>query len=153
MWVVRIWEPNPPAGTKPVEWYLLTTEAVPDIEAAWEVVGWYQCRWIVEEYHKAQKTGCQVEDVQFTTTEALKPTIALLSVIATILLNLRSMSRQPEDQDIYHYCGGPLLCRSLEQMALQRRTRHDHRGVLLCRRSSGRSPNRKADGHPGWLVL
>ncbi len=48
MWVVRIWEPNPPAGTKPVEWYLLTTEAVPDIEAAWEVVGWYQCRWIVE---------------------------------------------------------------------------------------------------------
>jgi len=36
-------------------------------EDAWRVTGWYERRWVVEEYHKAQKTGCRIEDMQFTT--------------------------------------------------------------------------------------
>ena len=154
MWVVRIWEPNPPAGTKPVEWYLLTTEAVPDIEAAWEVVGWYQCRWIVEEYHKAQKTGCQVEDVQFTTTEALEPTIALLSVIATILLNLRSMSRQPEAKELSATTVvDPSYVEVLSKWRYKEERDMTIEEFFFAVARLGGHQNRKADGHPGWLVL
>jgi len=51
------------------------------------------CRWVVEEFHKAQKTGCNIEDPQFTFVERLQPMIALLSVVATTLLSLRDLSR------------------------------------------------------------
>jgi hypothetical protein len=50
----------------------------------------------VEEYHKAQKTGCQIEDLQFTASARLEPAIALLSVVAVTLLNLRDASRRPD---------------------------------------------------------
>ena len=53
-------------------------------------------RWIIEEYHKSKKTGCQIEDMQFTTTDRLEPAIALLSVVAVTLLNLRDASRRPD---------------------------------------------------------
>ncbi len=60
------------------------------------MTGWYERRWVVEEYHKAQKTGCRIEDMQFTTTDRLEPAIALLSVVAVTLLNLREASRRDD---------------------------------------------------------
>ena len=62
VWVVRVWELDPPAGVDPLEWILLTNVAVNDLADAWERVAWYECRWIIEEYHKAMKTGCDIED-------------------------------------------------------------------------------------------
>ncbi|MCX7429115.1 MAG: hypothetical protein NTW96_26255, partial [Planctomycetia bacterium] len=53
-------------------------------------------RWVVEEYHKALKTGCAIEDLQFTAVERLQPAIALLSAVALTLLNLRDASRRPD---------------------------------------------------------
>ena len=52
MWVVRVWEIDPPAGQERLEWFLLTNEPVTTFEDAYRVVGWYECRWIIEEYHK-----------------------------------------------------------------------------------------------------
>ncbi|MEK6237821.1 MAG: IS4 family transposase, partial [Planctomycetales bacterium] len=80
MWVVRVWEVNPPEGQERLEWFLLTNEPILTHEDAYRVVGWYECRWIVEEYHKGMKTGCKIESPQFTTEERLQPAIALLSV-------------------------------------------------------------------------
>ena len=40
------------------------------LEDAWERTDWYECRWIIEEYHKAQKTGCSIEELQFTSAQA-----------------------------------------------------------------------------------
>src|SRR5208337_2445245 len=96
LWVVQITEVDPPAGEKAIDWTLLTNEPVQTFADAWRVSGWYERRWIVEEYHKSQKTGCQIEDMQFTTTARLEPAIALLSVVATTLLNLRDASRRPD---------------------------------------------------------
>ncbi|MCY2962503.1 MAG: IS4 family transposase [Planctomycetota bacterium] len=48
LWIVRVWEPNPSPGVDRLEWFLLTNHPVASFEAAWEVVGWYECRWIVE---------------------------------------------------------------------------------------------------------
>ena len=78
MWVVRVWEVDPPAGQERLEWFLLTNHKVKTFEDAYEVVRWYECRWVIEEYHKGLKTGCQIESPQFTCEERLQPTIALI---------------------------------------------------------------------------
>ena len=96
VWVIRVWEVDAPAKAAPLEWILLTNVAVRETADAWVRVRWYECRWIVEEFHKAQKTGCGVEDMQFTTEAALQPMIAVLSVAALQLLKLRSASRQED---------------------------------------------------------
>src|SRR5437868_14993443 len=44
------------------------------------------------------KTGCQIEDLQFTTEASLQPAIALISVVAVWLLQLRDISRRPDTQ-------------------------------------------------------
>ena len=59
----------------------------------------YCCRWMVEELHKAKKTGCGIEGLQFHTAEALEPMIALLSVTAVMLLNLREAARRPDAKE------------------------------------------------------
>ncbi len=50
-----------PEDETPVEWMLLTTEVVADVQAASTIFRWYSYRWRVEEYHKIFKSGCQVE--------------------------------------------------------------------------------------------
>src|SRR5439155_21630920 len=75
------------------EWVLLTDQPVATTAQAWDRVDWYKCRWLIEEFHKVLKTGCGVEQLQFTTTAALEPTIGVLSVLAAQLLRLRDAAR------------------------------------------------------------
>lgn len=82
-------EIDPPDGIAPLEWILLTNVPVETWPDARERIAWSQCRWIIEEYHKAQKTGCGIETLPFTSEEALQPAIAFLSVTALWLLPLR----------------------------------------------------------------
>jgi hypothetical protein len=154
VWVVRVWEPNPPQGVEAVEWFLLTNVAVASAADAWERVDWYCARWVIEEYHKAQKTGCSIEDPQFTTVAALEPTIALLSVIAITLLNLRDMSRDKQTQDL-----PATEVVSQEEMEVLCGHYHKRRRLLTVREfflllaRLGGHLNRKKDHPPGWLVL
>ncbi len=96
VWVVRVWEVAPPKGQERLEWFLVTNEPVLTFEDAYRVVDWYECRWIVEEYHKGLKSGCKIESPQFTTEERLRPAIALLSIITLTLLAMRDASRSPD---------------------------------------------------------
>jgi hypothetical protein len=96
VWVIRVWEVNPPPGQERLEWFLITNDPVLTYEDAYRVVGWYECRWIVEEYHKGMKTGCKIESPQFTEEERLKPTIALLSIVTLTLLAMRDASRRAD---------------------------------------------------------
>ena len=97
VWAVRVWELDPPAPVKePLEWILLTNVAVQTFEDACQRLDWYACRWIIEEYHKAMKTGCGIETMEFTKQERLEPAIALVSVLAISLLTLRDTSRRSD---------------------------------------------------------
>ena len=87
---------NPPKGQDRLEWFLITNEPIGCFEDAYRVVGWYECRWIVEEYHKGMKTGCRIESPQFTAEERLQPAIALLSIVTLTLLMMRDASRRPD---------------------------------------------------------
>ena len=117
-WAVRVWEETPPEGVTPVEWILVCLCPVEAACNAWQACDWYSCRWMIEEYHKAKKTGCQIEDLQFHTRQALEPMIALLSVVAVRLLNLREAARRPRRADAAgDRRGGADLRRSDPQLA------------------------------------
>ena len=48
MWVVRVWEVDPPQGQERLEWFLLTNHPVENFDDAYQVVEWYECRWVIE---------------------------------------------------------------------------------------------------------
>jgi hypothetical protein len=155
VWVVRVAEIHAPKGVAPMEWILVTNLKVGSVEDAWERVSWYECRWVIEEYHKAQKTGCAIEDLQFTTSQALQPMIALLSVVAVKLLNLREASRRP---DAHERRATDLV--DAQYVAVlsawrYKKVRKDlsvHDFFFALARLGGHQ-NRKHDHRPGWLVL
>ena len=155
LWVVRVAEVNPPPGVKPLEWILLTNRKVSTLEEAWERAHWYECRWVIEEFHKAQKTGCAIEELQFTSSAALKPMIGLLSVVAVTLLNLREASRRPDAQQ--RPAAELVDARYVAVLSAwrYRKVRKDlsvHDFFYALARLGGHQ-NRKRDHRPGWLVL
>ena len=155
VWAVRVWEPDPPRGAEGLEWILLTNEPISAFEDAWRVIEWYECRWVVEEYHKALKTGCNIEDLQFCDESRLEPMIALLSVVALTLLNLRDASRRPDAKTTPAYA---LVAQEyVDVLSLWRHKEvrpqwslHDFFQALA---RLGGHQNRKHDKPPGWLVL
>jgi hypothetical protein len=155
VWAVRVWEVGAvPAGAEAVEWFLLTDLAVTTPAEAWEKVDWYCCRWVIEEFHKAQKTGCGIEAPQFTAVARLQPMIALLSVVAVGLLSLRDQSRDGRlstlpaaavvEEELVDILSG---WRYGEVRPLSVRE------FFLALARLGGHQNRKGDGAPGWLVL
>jgi hypothetical protein len=154
-WGVRVWEEATPAGSEPLEWLLVCLDEVTNAASAWQKSDWYACRWIEEEYHKAQKTGCQVEDLQFHTEQALQPMIALLSVTAVMLLNLRQAARRP---DATERKATELVAPIYEEVVRTWRYKcaRDELSVYefyLAVARLGGHMNRKGDGFPGWLTL
>lgn len=154
-WVVRTWEIDPPAGADPVEWILLTNVAVVDFRDGCERINWYCRRWIVEEYHKAMKTGCGIENPQFTRQARLEGAIAILSVVALLLLNLRDASRRPDAEerlatDIFPVAYVKVLSGWRYQIPRSDLTIHEFFYALA---RLGGHQNRERDRPPGWLVL
>ena len=85
-----------PEGETPVEWMLLTTEAVTDASMAATILRWYSYRWRVEEYHKIFKSGCQVERYRLA-ADGMKALLGFLSIIAVELLQLTYLHRTQPD--------------------------------------------------------
>ena len=154
-WAMRIWEETPPAKGMKLEWFLVCLDPVNNAAEAWEKCDWYTCRWMIEEYHKAQKTGCQVEDLQFRTTDALKPMIALLSVVAVMLLNLRQAARRPDAKER----PATEVVEPIYEEVLREWRHKKERDPLtifefyMALARLGGHMNRKGDGFPGWLTL
>lgn len=153
--VVRVWEPKPPAGEEAMEWILLTNFDAIDLRTGSLVVSWYECRWVVEEYHKAKKTGLNIEDPQFQSESRLEPMIALLSVVAISLLNLRALagSEDSKNQPAITVMHPDFI----ETLSLWRykQARPDMSVYDFCMALGklGGHLNRKRDGLPGWITL
>jgi hypothetical protein len=154
-WAVRIWEEAPPANGMKLEWFLVCLDPVTNAAEAWQKSDWYACRWIIEEYHKAQKTGCQIEDLQFRTPEALQPMIALLSVVSVMLLNLRQAARRPDAKE---RPATAVVEPIYEEVLRGWRHKTPHAPLTIFEfymalARLGGHMNRKRDGFPGWLTL
>jgi hypothetical protein len=95
---VYLKEIDPPAEVEPVEWMLLINVAVDSLEQALVVVDYYRSRWVIEEWHRALKEGCRLEESQLEDAEALMRLTAILSVVAVRLIQLRDLAGK-ENQD------------------------------------------------------
>lgn len=149
--VVRVWESEPPAGVKPLEWLLLTDLPVETFAEACEIAQIYATRWLEEEFHKALKTGMGLEQWQLETGHEWFAATALISVAALRLINLREVLRQfPE---------APALTSGLSELELEvlrARTNKPLKTVGEVALAIGRLGghlNRKSDGLPGWITL
>ena len=91
--VVVVREVNPPSGQKPIEWRLLTSEPVGTSAEVLRVVDAYRARWLIEEFFKAIKTGCNYERLQLETLHGLKIALSLCFAIAWHMLLLRTLAR------------------------------------------------------------
>jgi hypothetical protein len=47
-----------------------------------DVIRYYRARWRTEDWHKALKTGCKIEDRQLETWERMEVPLSICSVIA-----------------------------------------------------------------------
>jgi hypothetical protein len=156
LWLVVVREPQPPAGRQALEWLLLTNVPVTTAAEAWERVQWYECRWVIEEYHKAQKTGCAIERLQFSSAQALQPMIGLLSVVAVTLLNLRDASR--DERNAHRPATEYVDERYVEVLSAWRYPGRKPQAMTvrefyLALARLGGHQNRKGDHPPGWVVL
>ena len=152
LWVVRVWELHAPEGVEPLEWVLLTSLPVETVEQAWERVGWYRRRWIVEDYHQALKTGCRVEERQLGSYEGLRRLLGLLAPSAVRLLQLRTLARQQPERP-----AAEVLPQEVVQVvALKTGGQAAGMTVEQCVgriAQLGGYQGRRSDGPPGWKTL
>ena len=93
LWVVHVREPSPPAHTKPVEWFLLTTCKLDDVEDALACVRWYCLRWRIEDWHRVLKSGCGIEALAHKTRTRLERAIAIRLVIGWRIMLMTLLGR------------------------------------------------------------
>jgi hypothetical protein len=151
---VWVREVNAPAGVKPIEWILYTTLPVASFAAAWEVITYYERRWLIEEWHKALKTGCNVTGRQLKTKERLEAMVALMSVTAVRLLQLKSVARTDPNRPARKVV--PVLW--LKMLKLARKNRCKVEGMTVGQfyrelAKLGGFLGRKGDGEPGWITI
>lgn len=152
---VRVFEPAPPDGEIAVEWRLWTTEPIDTAEQMLEIVDAYRCRWRIEEYYKALKTGCALEARQLESSGGLLNTLALFTPIAWRLLQLRSLAHERADAPAERVLSPSQL--TCLRFALRRLKRPELppkptiRDAMLGVAALG--GHIKNNGEPGWIVL
>ncbi len=146
--VLELW---PPAGEPAVEWLLLTSLSVDTPDSLGFVVDAYRARWVVEEYFKALKTGCQYEKKQLESGHALLNALAVLVPVAWRLLRLRHLARE----DAGRPATDALTPTQVEVLKATARKPLPHRptvrDALLAIAALG--GHIKNNGEPGWQVL
>jgi Domain of unknown function (DUF4338)/Transposase DNA-binding/Transposase Tn5 dimerisation domain/Transposase DDE domain len=93
VWAVYVTEVHPPWQKDAVEWMLLTSVEVTDLEQALEKVDWYKRRWGIEEYHRTIKSVCRIENRQLADRAVWQNCLAIDLVVAWRIEHLKKLSR------------------------------------------------------------
>jgi len=149
--VVRVWEETGPDAAPGLEWLLLCDQPVTDFAQALTCVRQYTSRWLIEDFHKALKTGLGAEKLQLQTAARLFAAVALLSLVALALVDLREKSRLEPDAPAEAAGLSATELRVLRHQS--RRPLATVRTVYLALAALGGHLGRKADGPPGWQTL
>jgi hypothetical protein len=149
---VRVWETHAPEGQEPLEWILLTTLPITTPSDGWEVVQWYGWRWLLEDFHKALKTGCRMEQRSLQSVEALWKLLAVLTPIALRLLLIRQAAQQDTELPATEVV-------SQEVVRVVSHLDKRHRAIVTAKHlwhaiaRLGGYLDRTCDGPPGWQTL
>jgi hypothetical protein len=148
--VVTVMERDCPEGDEPIAWYLVTNEPIATSEQVAAVVDAYRARWVVEEFFKALKSGCQIEKRQMETYGALRIALALFLPIAVRLLALRDAARSESD--------APCAALSARHLQVLRACGNrpmsatpTNQEVYMALAALG--GHLRSNGPPGWMVL
>ncbi len=153
MWVVEACEVDAPQGVEPARWVLFTSERIDDFDAAWKTLEYYERRPLVEEFHKALKTGCRLEERRYETAERLEAVTGVLGILAVRLLQLKTVAREEPHRPATEVVPAKWI------VMLQSLRKRRAAGVQTVRdfyrelAKLGGFLGRKSDGEPGWMTL
>src|SRR3989339_369630 len=154
---IRVREEEPPADKTGIEWYLLTTLTVNDIEDVKTCTKYYSYRWLIERYHFTLKSGCQVEELQLETVPRLMNAIATYCIVGWRVFYLAYLARfLPETEaenivtkdelEVLYFQFNP------QKMELPEKAPTAREIVIWVARLGGFAA-RKSDGMPGVKTL
>ncbi len=136
---------------EPVDWMLATTEPIGTAEEIERVVDMYRSRWVIEDFFKALKTGCDYENRQLESEHTLSNALAIFVPIAWRLLLIRSLSRSSAEAP----ASDALTATQIEVLVAENKGKLPamptvRQAMLAIARLGGHIKN---NGEPGWLVL
>jgi hypothetical protein len=156
MSAVQLLEPDPPKGCQALNWILLNSDPVKSPSQARRVIEDYEKRPVVEELHKAAKTGCRMEDRQYRTSARLERVTAVQCVVAVRLLQLRAHARLTPERPAIEIV--PEQWVQVINGVRHGGKRQDSAGMTVrdfyrALAQLGGFVGRKSDGEPGWITL
>lgn len=149
--VVQVLEEAPPKGEEPVAWVLATSLPIRTRAQVEAVLDYYRARWLIEEFHKALKTGCMFEKRQLESFESLTTLLALCYPIACELLRLRARSREAGTMASAVLRPSLLACLRAHPKARPLPENPTAEQALLV--IAGLGGHIKHNGPPGWQTL
>lgn len=151
--VVEAREIDAPSNATPLHWVLLTSWPADSLEASRQVLGAYARRNLIEEYHKALKSGAGVEESQLVEAHSLMTLTGILSVVALRLLNLKLHAVARGDQALPKQELAPDMLKVLALALEKPKPKWTYRLVLEdIAKLGGFKPTKNA-GSPGWQTL
>jgi len=153
LWAVLAREREAPQGAAPLDWLLLTTHACTSAEQAERVLRLYGLRWLIEEYHKALKSGTRIEQSQLGEAGRIEALLGILGPLATRLLDAKLLARaRPEEPAAAALCDGPTQ-KILEKAVGRPATGWTNRALIRAIAQLGGFLGRRGDGEPGWQTI
>lgn len=151
--VVEVLEEKAPIGVEPLHWVLSTSWPVAHLADSLRVVGAYACRPIIEEFHRALKSGVtNVEDSQLKQAKALR---ALIGVLCPIALRLISLKAAAEAQPTSNLKAGEFSQLGLQLLEKKYGAPREwtYLALIICIARLGGFLARTGDGTPGWQTI
>lgn len=111
--VVLAEEVNPPEGCDAIQWILVTTLPIENLNDVRQIVDAYCIRWQIEIFFKTMKTGCRIEERQFKTLRRLINCMAVYSIVAWRVMYLCRLGRTCPDltcEVIFEACEWKAVC-------------------------------------------
>jgi hypothetical protein len=150
--VVFVREVDVPKDEEPVMWVLATSEPVNSPAEVEAVLDHYRARWNIEEFFKALKTGCSLEDRQLESFETLTNALALFVPIAWRMLLMRALSRETPDAPAEQV----LTATQMQVLRHEQPQKMPSSGATIrhaLHAVAGMGGHLKSNGPPGWLTL
>ncbi|RAW91958.1 MULTISPECIES: IS4 family transposase, partial [unclassified Photorhabdus] len=143
----------------PLCWHLLTSKPVNNQEDAKRILDYYEKRGLIEEFHKAWKSGgTQVEELRMQSKDNLEKMIVIQAFIAVRVHQLRypGLNRQEAEQQscetLLSPLAGKLLWRKVEKKKLPGKVPSVHWAYITLGKLAGWQDS-KRNGRVGWEAL
>lgn len=80
-------------GEELIEWKLLTTLPINNLDDAIRIVKTYALRWLIERFHYTLKSGCKIEQLELEDAIRIDKAIALYTIVAIKIMELTYLAR------------------------------------------------------------